>query len=145
METYYSAIYLVISLAIAAVSISIAVRLTARHSNREALLTGIWVNESQTVRILLHHIDSVFQGKVVWVSSVQTNPVLLGSNLIKDLSLKPIFQGSSGIYIDPSTGGEFPFQLWFRGDGELKLSVINKVNGKDSVVKEERWYQLKAM
>ncbi|MEQ8362704.1 MAG: hypothetical protein RIF39_03495 [Cyclobacteriaceae bacterium] len=143
METYYPILYLIVSFAIAVVSSLLAYKLINSKTTLESRLTGIWVNESQTMRILLHHIDSIFQGEVVWINSIKTNQQhMLGAKMIKQLVLKTVVQGSTGIYIDPKTGQELPFRMWFHGKGRVKLAVIGKVDGKDKVVKEERWFQL---
>lgn len=143
METYYPILYLILSFAIAVFSTLLAFRLRNSKTALESRLTGIWVNESQTMRILLHHIDSIFQGDVVWIKSIEHNHQhMLGTKMIKELALKTVAQGSTGIYIDPKSGEELPFRLWFQGKGRLKLAVINKVDGKNMVVKEERWFQL---
>jgi len=143
METYYPIFYLIVSFAIAVVSALLAYKLRNSKTTLESRLTGIWVNESQTMRILIHHIDSIFQGEVVWINSIKHNQQhMLGAKMIKELALKTIVQGSTGIYIDPISGEELPFRMWFHGKGRLKLAVINKVNGKNKVVKEEQWFQL---
>ncbi|MFZ1807599.1 MAG: hypothetical protein WAU36_10275 [Cyclobacteriaceae bacterium] len=143
METYYPILYLIVSFAIAVVTALLAFQLRNSKTTLESRLTGIWVNESQTMRILLHHIDSIFQGEVVWINSIKHNQQhVLGTKMIKELALKTIVQGSTGIYIDPKTGKELPFRMWFHGKGRLKLAVINKVDGKNKVVKEEQWFQL---
>lgn len=142
METYYPLIYLLGSFLIAVFAVVMAYKFKNSKSDLESKLTGLWVNESQTMRILLHHIDSVFQGDVVWVNSVQQNNKMLGAQLIKDLTLKRLVQGSSGIYIDPHSGDQLPFRLWLQGKGRLKLAVIDKIEGKNMIVKEEKWFQL---
>lgn len=143
METYYPILYLIVTFAIAVVSALLAYQLRNSKASLESRLTGIWVNESQTMRILLHHIDSIFQGDVIWINSIQHNHQhLLGTKMIKELALKTIAQGSTGIYVDPKSGEELPFRLWIHGKGRLKLAVMNKVDGKIRVVKEERWFQL---
>lgn len=143
METYYTLLYLMVTFAIAVASVILAIKLRNSRTDLEARLTGLWVNESQTIRILMHHIDSVFQGDVVWINSVNSvQQQILGTKMIKDLALKSIVQGSSGIYIDPTTGVELPFKMWFKGKGSIKLAIIHKINGKDRILKEERWFQL---
>lgn len=143
METYYPILYLAVSFAIAVASAVLAIKLKNSKSSLESRLTGIWVNESQSMRILLHHIDSIFQGEVIWINSVKGNQQhLLGTKMIKELVLKRIAQGSTGIYIDPISGEELPFKMWFHGKGKLKLAFINKVNGKNKVIREEQWFQL---
>lgn len=143
METYYPLLYLIVSFAIAVASVILAITLRNSRADLEARLTGLWVNESQTIRILIHHIDSVFQGEVVWINSVKSvQQQILGTKMIKDMALKSNIQGSTGIYIDPDSGIELPFKMWFKGKGTIKLAVIHKINGKDKVLKEERWFQL---
>ena len=143
METYYPILYLLVSFAIAMVSTLIVFKWGHSRVKMESRLTGVWVNESQTMRILLHHINSVFQGDVVWINSVKSNHQhLLGSRMIKDLVLKRIAQGSNGTYVDLQNGKEMPFRVWFQGKGRLKIVVMKKANGRDMVLKEEQWYQL---
>lgn len=145
METYYPILYLIVSFAIAIFSVLLIVKLWNSRSALESQLIGIWVNESQTMRILLHHIDSVFQGDVVWIDSIKRNQqYMLGARVIKNLTLKTIVQGSTGIYIDPKSNEELPFRIWFQGKGRLKLALISKVGGRNKVVREERWFQLQS-
>jgi len=66
----------------------------------------------------------------------------LGAKMIRELSLKSFFQGSSGIYIDPLSGMESHFKLWVTGSNQLKLSVIQKINGREMVMKEEKWFKV---
>jgi len=143
VETYYPILYLLVSFAIAMVSTLIVFKWGHSRVKMESRLTGVWVNESQTMRILLHHINSVFQGDVVWINSVKSNHQhLLGSRMIKDLALKRIAQGSYGTYVDLKNGKEMPFRVWFQGKGRLKIVVMKKANGREMVLKEEQWYQL---
>ncbi len=143
METYYPILYLIVSFAIAIFSLLLVFKLRNSKAKLESRLTGIWVNETQSKRILLHHIDSVFHGDIIWINSIQGNQQhMLGTRMIKGLALKTIAQGSTGIYIDPNNGEELPFRIWFKGNGRLKMALITKVNGREKVVKEERWYQL---
>jgi len=142
MEAFYPALYMIVTFAITIISVIVAYKLRNGTADLESRLTGVWVNETQTTRIVLHHIDSIFQGEVVWVNSVRPTNQILGSKIIKDLQLKRLVQGSAGIYIDPVSGTEMPFQMWFHGKGRLKFALIDKVNGKDKVVREERWFRL---
>ncbi|MBX2941635.1 MAG: DUF2147 domain-containing protein [Cyclobacteriaceae bacterium] len=143
METYYPILYLIVSFAIAVFSALLIFKLKNSKSRLESQLTGIWVNESQTMRILLHNIDSVFQGDIIWINSIKSDQQhVLGARLIKDLILKTIAQGSAGIYVDPKNGEELPFRIWFKGKGRLKIALIKKVSGKEKVVREEEWSQL---
>ncbi len=143
METYYPLFYIFFSVAIAVFSIVAVFKLRNSKSEMEASLTGIWVNDSQTMRILMHHFDSIFQGDVIWVNSDKPNqPNILGAKLIKDLELKQLFQGSAGIYVDLESGLELPFRLWFNGKGRLKFDIIERVDGKDKVVKVEKWFRI---
>ena len=104
-------------------------------------IAGMWVNESQSTRILIHEIDSIFQGNIIWVNEIQQSH-FLGFNLIKGLVIKSFAQGSRGVYVDPVTKAENPFQIWFHGRGRLKMVLISKVNGRDEIIREEKWFRL---
>ncbi len=142
METFYPVLYMAITFAITVFSVVVVIKLKNGVADIESKLTGIWVNESQSMRIVLHHLDSIFQGEVVWVSSVQPTNNILGFKMIRDLEVKKLVQGSRGIYADPLSGVEKPFQMWLQGGGRLTFTVIDKVNGKDKIVKQESWFRL---
>ncbi|MEQ8302598.1 MAG: hypothetical protein RIB47_04340 [Cyclobacteriaceae bacterium] len=140
MEAYKEVIYLVSAL-VGVVSVSFLVyKFRQRLGNMEARLAGIWTNESKSLRVLFHEIDSVFQGKVIWVDTHLSDQGLLGLTIVKDLVLKSFMQGSNGVYTDPFNGEEMFFQLWLKGTKSLKLSVISREDGR--VLKEENWLKI---
>lgn len=104
-------------------------------------IAGMWVNESQSTRILIHETDSIFQGDIIWVNEIHQSHIL-GFNLIKGLVVKSFAQGSKGVYVDPITKTENPFQIWFDGRGRLKMVLISKVNGQNEIIREEKWFRL---
>lgn len=104
-------------------------------------ITGMWVNESQSTRILIHETDAVFQGDIIWVNEIQQSH-MLGFNMIKGLVMNSFAQGSRGVYVDPVTKSENPFQIWFHGRGRLKMVLISKINGRDEIIREEKWFRL---
>jgi len=140
MEAYKEVIYLVSAL-IGVVSVSLLIyKFRQRLVNMEAKLVGIWTNESKSLRILFHEIDSVFQGKVIWVDANHSDKGLLGFTIVRDLVLRNFFQGSSGVYTDPFNREEMLFQLWFKGSSSLKLAVISSLDGR--VLREENWRKI---
>lgn len=141
METLYPILYMAATLAIVASSVVVVIMLVNNTSRMEARLEGMWVNESQTMRILIHQMDDEFQGKIIWVSSVQKDK-LLGRTLFKDLVLKSFVQGSTGIYVAPETDKEFAFRLWFSGKGIIKMTLLNKEKGPDNILREEKWFRI---
>lgn len=140
MNSYSTIFYLIGAFFIAVPLVYLAFKFRDRASDFESRLTGIWTNESKTLRILIHNIDSVFQGNVIWVDTNYRKEALLGATVIRDLELRVLAQGSSGIYVDPENGMELPFQLWLNGNGTIRLSVLSKIRGKNQVIKEEKWF-----
>lgn len=141
METLYPILYMAATLAIVASSVLVVIMLVNSTSKMETKLEGMWVNESQTMRILIHQIDSEFQGKIVWVSSLQKDK-LLGHNLFKDLVMKSFAQGCTGVYVAPETDKEFAFRLWFSGRGIIKMTLLSKEKGPDNILREEKWFRI---
>lgn len=141
METVYPIMYMAATLVIVASSVLVVIMLVNSTARIGSKLEGMWVNESQTVRILIHQVDAEFQGKVVWVSRVQ-NDRLLGHTLFKDLVLKSFAQGRVGTYVDPETKEEQAFKLWFNGKGAIKMTIFSKVKGHDNILREEKWFRI---
>lgn len=141
METLYPILYMAATLTIVASSVVVVIMLVNSTSSMGTKLEGMWVNESQTMRILIHQIDSEFQGKIIWVSSVQKDK-LLGHTLFKDLVMKSFVQGRTGIYVVPETEKEFAFRLWFSGKGMIKMTLLNKEKGPDNILREEKWFRI---
>lgn len=139
METYYPIVYITIMFVFVVIIVFLAVRHT-KFSNLETKLTGVWTNESRTVRIILHDIDSVFQAEIVWLGANITNSQLLGFKMVRDLMLKNF--NLTGTYVDPSTGLEHPLRLWWLGKNRIKLDIMSQINGSLKLIKEETWVQV---
>jgi hypothetical protein len=140
METKYQILFMVAAFVIVVASVVIVIMLMNSSAKLQTKIAGMWINESQSTRILIHENDSVFQGDIVWVNEVQKSQIL-GFNMIKGLVLKSLGQGSTGVYVDPITKMENPFQIWFQGKGRLKMVLMNKVNGRDEILREEKWFR----
>jgi hypothetical protein len=141
METKYQIIFMVAMFMLVVASAVVVFMLMNSSTRLRTKITGMWVNESQSTRILIHETDAVFQGDIVWVNEIDQSHKL-GFNLIKGLVVKSFAQGSRGVYVDPVTKSENPFQIWFYGQGRLKMVLISKVNGREEIVKEEKWFRL---
>ena len=142
METYYPLMYMLGAFVGSVLLVIGYYRVHNNLSDMESRLTGVWVNDSHTMRIIIHNVDSVFQGEIVWADSHHHVNQLLGATLIKDLVMRKLFQGSTGIYSDPFKGIEMPFQMWWKGRKSIKFSLIDKVNGRNRVIREEVWHQI---
>jgi len=140
MENYSS----VLMLASAFMTTGLVMWLIVRRANRVfdmgIKLAGIWTNESKSLRVILHQIDSAFQAEIIWVENQLDSVRFLGFRLIKDMI--PVRYGFqvTGIYTDPFTGFDYPMQLLWSGKGKLKLALLHKVNGRFQVLREEIWY-----
>ncbi|MCB0487224.1 MAG: hypothetical protein KDC99_02045 [Cyclobacteriaceae bacterium] len=142
METYYPLMYMLAAFFGSVLLVIGYYRLNNEMADMESRLTGVWVNDAQTMRIIIHNVDSVFQGEIVWADSRHQGNQLLGATLIRDLVMKKLFQGSTGVYLDPFKGREMPFQMWWKGRKNIKFSLIDKVNGRNKVIREEVWHQI---
>ncbi len=141
METIYPIVFMVAAFVIVVASAAIVIMLMNSTTRMQTKLAGMWINETQSTRILIHEVDSVFQGDIIWVSEIQKSHIL-GFNMIKGLVVKSFAQGSRGVYVDPLTKEENPFQIWFHGKGRLKIALISKINGRDEIIREEKWFRL---
>lgn len=141
MKTIYQVLFMVAAFAIVVGVTAVVVMLMNSSARMKTKLEGMWINESNSIRILFHDIDSVFQGNIIWVNEIQQSQIL-GFNLIRGLMMKSFGQRSTGIYVDPVTRSESPFQLWFQGEGQMKMVLLDKVNGRHEVLREEKWFRL---
>lgn len=142
METYYPVIYLIIAFIIVVLAITFTLKVRNAHADLNTKLTGLWTNEAHTVRIILHHEDSVFQAEIVWADLTQVRKELLGFKMIKQLMYKGFQFKSLGVYVDPFTEMEYPVRVYLKGKGKMRLSVFAMVNGSNELIKEETWHQI---
>jgi Uncharacterized protein conserved in bacteria (DUF2147) len=82
---------------------------------------GIWLNESMNIRILLHEVDSVFQGSVIWAGGVDR---ILGFKVVEDLKFDRSKNGK-GRYSDPLTGQQYEINLRLKRKGLLSISAYH--------------------
>lgn len=141
METKYQILFMAAMFIVVVASTVVVFMLINSSASLRTKIAGMWVNESQSTRILIHETDAVFQGDIIWVNEVQQSH-MLGFNMIKGLVIKSFGQGSRGVYVDPVTKKESPLQIWFQGKGRLKMVLISKVNGRDEIIREEKWFRL---
>lgn len=141
METLFPVAFVVAALIMVGLVAFFVIGFINKASSLESKLTGIWINESETQRIILHHIDSIFQADIVWMGNKE-NERLLGFRMIKNLVPKKFSLSISGTYTDPSTGSEHPVKLRWYGGSRIKLDVFSKINGRLKVIKREIWRQM---
>ena len=80
---------------------------------------GIWLNESQNIRILLHDVDSVFQGSVIWANGMDK---LLGYKVVENLRFDRSKKGK-GKYSDPITGKQYEINLSMKRKGLIQIKA----------------------
>lgn len=98
-------------------------------------IAGIWINESLNIRILIHDVDSVFQGSVIWANGIDK---LLGVKVVENL----IFDGSKngkGKYSDPVTGQQYKMNLRLKRKGLLLISAYDP--DSNSLAFSQEWKQ----
>lgn len=98
--------------------------------------TGIWFNESLNIRILLHDIDSVFQGSVVWANGIDK---ILGMRIVENVRFDKRNIGK-GLYSDPLTGNQFEVQLNLNRKGMIYLQAFHPNTGNPAFSQE--WKQV---
>jgi uncharacterized protein (DUF2147 family) len=96
-------------------------------------LTGIWFNDALNVRILLHDIDSVFHGSVVWANGMDQ---LLGARLIDNLRFINR-KSANGDYADPLTGKHYRIKINLMRKGQLILQAYHSDSGHFAF--EQKW------
>jgi hypothetical protein len=99
--------------------------------------TGLWFNESLNIRILLHDIDSVFQGSVVWANGIDK---FLGMRIVENVRFDKRNIGKmrivenvrfdkrnigKGLYSDPLTGNQFEIQLNVNRKGMIYIQAFH--------------------
>ncbi len=142
METYYPIIYMIVVFVVVVLGMLFALNVRNARTDLDTRLTGLWTNEAHTIRIILHHEDSVFQAEVVWADLKLVGKELLGFKIIKHLMHSKLQYKSMGVYVDPITEMEYPVQIYWKGKGKMKLAVMTKLNGRNEVLREEEWYRI---
>ena len=94
---------------------------------------GIWLNESMNIRILLHEVDSVFQGSVIWAGGVDR---ILGFKVVEDLKFDRSKNGK-GRYSDPLTGQQYEINLRLKRKGLLSISAYH--SDSNSLAFSQEW------
>jgi hypothetical protein len=96
---------------------------------------GIWLNEAQNIRILLHDVDSVFQGSVIWANGMDK---LLGFKVVENLRFDRSKKGK-GRYADPLTGKHYEICLSMKRKGLIQIKAYHP-NSQNLVFSQE-WKQ----
>jgi hypothetical protein len=96
---------------------------------------GIWLNEALNIRILLHDVDSVFQGSVIWANGMDK---ILGFKVVENLRFDRSKKGK-GKYSDPITGEQFEISLSMKRKGLIQIKAYHP-NSQDLAFSQE-WKQ----
>lgn len=119
---------LLISFVVVALGVMGLVLLVNKLESSPASLVfgGIWFNESLNIRILLHDVDSVFQGSVIWANGMDK---LLGFKVVENLRFDRSKKGK-GVYSDPITGKQYEINLSMKKKGLIQIKAYhpNSVN-----------------
>ncbi len=94
---------------------------------------GIWQNEALNIRILLHDIDSEFQGSVIWANGMDK---LLGFKVVKHLKFNGSKKGK-GTYSDPLTGQQFEINLTMKRKGLIQINAYHPHS--ENLVFSQEW------
>jgi len=97
--------------------------------------SGIWLNESMNIRILLHEVDTVFQGSVIWANGLDR---LLGFKVVENLKFDRSKKGK-GKYSDPLTGQQYEINLTLKRKGIIEISAY--LPNSEKVVFSQEWKQ----
>ena len=138
MDTYSTALYFVILIVALGIGLALFFRFYNADSELESRITGIWANESNTMRILIYSMESKFQAEVVWTRNVDES--ILGSGIIRNLRLNYLSQGE-GTYICPFTKNQMNFRLKLKQSGLLHLHLFGK--SRLAADKVEAWKLVK--
>jgi hypothetical protein len=122
--------FIVIALGVVGLTILIY-RLESTPINLE--IGGIWLNESMNIRILLHDVDSVFQGSVIWANGMDK---ILGFKVVENLRFDRSKKGK-GKYSDPITGQQFEINMRLKRKGLISISAYNP--DSESLVFSQEW------
>lgn len=99
---------------------------------------GIWLNESLNLRILIHDIDSEYQGSVIWANGMDK---LLGFKMVQNLKFDKSRKGS-GKYIDPITGQHYQLSLRMKAKGILQVKAFHP--NSNNLAFSQEWKQIEA-
>lgn len=97
--------------------------------------SGIWLNESMNIRILLHEVDTVFQGSVIWANGLDR---LLGYKVVENLKFNSSKKGK-GKYSDPLTGQQYEINLTLKRKGIIQISAY--LPNSEEVAFSQEWKQ----
>ena len=128
---------LLISFVVVALGVLILVLLVNKLESTPVSLDfgGIWLNEAQNIRILLHDVDSVFQGSVIWANGMDK---ILGFKVVENLRFDRSKKGK-GKYSDPMTGEQFEIFLSMKRKGLIQIKAFHP-NSHDFAFLQE-WKQ----
>ena len=98
--------------------------------------TGVWFNENLNIRMLLHDIDSVFQGSVVWANGTDK---MLGMRIVENLRFDKSKTGK-GQYSDPITGNQYEIKLNLKRKDTLLLQAYYPNTG--NLAFSQEWRQV---
>jgi hypothetical protein len=97
--------------------------------------SGIWLNESLNIRILLYDIDSEFHGSVIWTNGMDK---LLGFKVVEDLRFDRSKRGR-GKYSDPLTGQQYEISLCMKREGIIQLKAYHP--DSENLIFSQEWKQ----
>lgn len=128
---------LLISFVVVALGVMVLVLLINKLESTPVSLDfgGIWLNEAQNIRILLHDVDSVFQGSVIWANGRDR---ILGFKVVENLRFDKSKKGK-GKYADPLTGEQFEISLSMKRKGLILIKAYHP-NSQDLAFSQE-WKQ----
>lgn len=128
---------LLISFVVVALAVMGLVLLVNKLESSPASLVfgGIWFNESLNIRILLHDVDSVFQGSVIWANGMDK---LLGFKVVENLKFDRSKKGK-GLYSDPITGKQYEINLSMKKKGLIQIKAYHP--NSESLAFSQEWKQ----
>ncbi len=128
---------LLISFVVVALGVMGLVLLVNKLESSPASLVfgGIWFNESLNIRILLHDVDSVFQGSVIWANGMDK---LLGFKVVENLKFDRSKKGK-GLYSDPITGKQYEINLSMKKKGLIQIKAYHP--NSESLAFSQEWKQ----
>ncbi|GAB1446221.1 MAG: DUF2147 domain-containing protein [Cyclobacteriaceae bacterium] len=99
-------------------------------------LSGVWINQSGTLQIMIHQQDACLYGHVVSADVRENNSqIVIGKMVVNSVRLKSIWNWSTGKYIDPYTLKEFEFKVKLKGSNRLKVCYMEN----EDLVRKEEW------
>lgn len=99
-------------------------------------LSGVWMNQTDTLHIMIHEENASLQGHVVSADIHGANDkIVVGKRVIDKVKLNSMWQWSRGKYIDPYTMEEFDFKIKPKGNNKLLVYYLENEN----LVRKEEW------